>query len=50
MKNYLLLIENLNKRKLVSAKIAPYLVVDKMEYAENIDQIKEGASNKKFKS
>ena len=50
MKNYLSLLENLNNRKIVSAKIVPYLVVDKEEYAENIDKIKDGATNKKLKA
>jgi hypothetical protein len=50
MKNYLSLLEDLNNRKIIQAKIVPYLVVDKEEYAQNIDKIKDGAKNKKLKA
>ena len=49
MKNYLNLLEFLDKRKLVQAKVKAYLIVDKSEYAENVNKIKQGASDQKLK-
>ena len=50
MKNYIGLLEYLAKKKLVSARIKSYLVVDKLEYVQNVDKIREGASDIKLKS
>lgn len=44
MKNYTNLLEFLNKRRLASAKIKTYLVVNKEEIAEGVDEIRENAS------
>lgn len=49
MKNYLNLLEFLNNRRLVQAKVTAILVVDKREIAENVEKIKEGAADMKLK-
>ena len=40
MKNYLLFIEYLHKKKFIQAKVNTILVVDKPEYLTNIEKIK----------
>ena len=44
MKNYTNLLEFLNKKRLVSAKIKTYLVVKKEEIAQGVDEIRNSAS------
>lgn len=50
MQNYLNLLKYLNKRKIVQAKVKAYLVVDKEEYAENVDKIREQAKEDALKT
>lgn len=44
MKNYTNLLEFLNNKRLVSAKIKTYLIVNKEEIAEGVDEIRNNAS------
>ena len=50
MKNYLLFIEYLHKRKFIQAKVNPVLLVDKPEYMVNIEKIKTESRDEKMKS
>lgn len=50
MANYINLLDFLNKRKVVQARISAHLIVDKKEVAENVQKIKEEAKDKKLKS
>ena len=49
MKNYLLFIEYLHKKKFIQAKVSTILVVDKQEYMENIEKIKKESKDEKMK-
>ena len=49
MKNYLLFIEHLHKKKFIQAKVNPILVVDKLEYMSNIEKIKGESKDEKMK-
>lgn len=49
MKNYLLFIEHLHKRKFIQAKVCPVLVVDKPQYMQNIEKIRNESKDEKMK-
>lgn len=49
MKNYLLFIEYLHKKKFIQAKVNTILVVDKPEYMSNIEKIKAESKDEKMK-
>ena len=49
MKNYLLFIEFLHKKKFIQARVNPVLVVDKLEYMNNIEKIKNESKDEKMK-
>ena len=50
MKNYLLFIEFLHKKKFIQAKVNTVLVVDKPEYMTNIEIIKKESKDEKMKA
>ena len=50
MKNYLLFIEFLHKKKFIQAKVNPLLVVDKLEYMTNIEKIRAESKDQKMKA
>lgn len=49
MKNYLLFIEYLHKKKFIQAEVSAIIVVDKQEYMENIDKIRKESKDEKMK-
>ena len=40
MKNYVSLLKYLQQKKIVSARIASYLIVDKQEHADKVEELK----------
>lgn len=50
MVNYLNLLKFLIERKIVQAKVVSYLVVDRRDVAENVEKIKEEATDAQLKS
>ena len=50
MKNYLLFIEYLHKKKFIQAKVNTILVVDKPEYITNIEKIKGESKDERMKA
>lgn len=50
MKNYLSLLAYVNKKRLSQANLQSFLVVDRPEYAENVDKIREGATDDRLKA
>ena len=50
MKNYLLFIEYLHKKKFIQAKVNTILVVDKPEYLTNIEKIKGESKDERMKA
>ena len=49
MQNFLNLLEYLNKKRLTNARVNCFLIVDRPEYVENVQKIKDAASNKKLR-
>ncbi len=50
MKNYLLFVEYLHKKKFIQAKVNPMLIVDKPEYITNIEKIKAESKDERMKA
>ncbi len=50
MKNYLLFIEYLHKKKFIQARVIPILVVDKPEYMSNIEKIRAESKEERMKA
>jgi len=50
MKNYLMFIEYLHKKKFIQAKVSPTLIVDKAEYLANIEKIKAESKDERTKA
>ena len=50
MKNYLLFVEYLHKKKFIQAKVNPMLIVDKPEYMTNIEKIKAESKDDRMKA
>ncbi len=50
MKNYLLFIEHLHKKKFIQAKASPVLIVDKPQYLDNIEKIRSESKDEKMKA
>lgn len=50
MKNYLLFVEHLHKKKFIQAKVAPVLVVDKAQHLQNIEKIKAESKDERAKA
>ncbi len=49
MKNYLLFIEYLHKKKFIQARVVPLLLVDKPEYMSNIEKIRAESKDERMK-
>ena len=49
MKNYLLFVEYLHKKKFIHASVSPILVVDRVEYMQNIEKIKAQSKDDKMR-
>lgn len=49
MKNYLLFVEYLHKKKFTQASVCPILVVDRAEYLQNIEKIKSQSKDEKMR-
>jgi len=50
MKNYLLFVEHLHKKKFIQAKVAPILVVDKAQHLQNIEKIRAESKDERVKA
>jgi hypothetical protein len=50
MKNYLLFVEYLHKKKFIQAKVSPVLIVDKPQYLDNIEKIRSESKDEKMKA
>jgi hypothetical protein len=50
MKNYLLFIEHLHKKKFIQAKVTPILVVDKPHHMQNIEKIRKESKDERTKA
>lgn len=50
MKNYLLFIEYLHKKKFIQASVSPILIVDKQEYMTNIEKIRNESKDERMKA
>jgi hypothetical protein len=50
MKNYLLFVEYLHKKKFIQAKVETVLIVDKPEYLVNIEKIKAESKDDRMKA
>lgn len=50
MKNYLLFLEYLHKKKFIQARVVPILLVDKPEYMSNIEKIRAESKDERMKT
>ena len=50
MVNYINLIKFIEARKLATVRIAPYLLVDKQDQAENVSKIRDQSQDQKLRS